>query len=236
MPDQDMASMVWTDLNKQIEDIKARVDTLEKRTERSETTSGHPNSLTAAAPLSGQGAKMGDELWLSDGRKSGEAAGAGTGVLAFYDPATNAWIPLGIFPRRWHTFHLTSAVLSGSAIALGAITAGQIHVHFALQNPSVNGDTFTQSFVLAKGIYTFTAIGFTNADGGLLDWYLDNTLIASGDDFYSGAPVSNVIYTHTVTVQSNGYHVLKGVVNGKNGASTNFVIRITTLAFIPSAD
>lgn len=237
MPSSDLPEMIWEDLNRQIADINARVNTLEVRTERSETTSGHPTATVAAAPLAGQGVKGGDELWLSDGRKSGEAAGLGTGVLAFYDPATDSWIPIGgVFPRRWEAFHLNSTALTGGAVALGVIDAAQIHAHFARQSPAVDGDSFTQSFLLMAGTYTFRVIGRSDPDNGMIDWYLDNTLFAAGDDFYSAATTRNVTFEHTVVVATSGYHVLKGVVNGKNVLSTAFVIRLTTFSFIPAVD
>ncbi len=95
MPDQSMAEMVWDDLNRQIAAIKADVDTLTKRTERSETAGGHPSVATLAdAPtIAGgfAGLKGGDSLWISNARKTGETAGNGTGLIAYYNPTTDSW-------------------------------------------------------------------------------------------------------------------------------------------------
>lgn len=234
MPNPEVVDMVWDDLNRQIAEINARLNTLEVRTERSETTSGHPTATVATVPLAGEGVKGGDELWLSDGLKPGESVG--TGIIAYYDPATDSWIPIGIFPRRWEGLHLNSVALTGGSVVIGSITAGQIMVHFARQNPAANADSFTQSVFLMAGTYTFNIIGNGQADGGLLDWYLDGVLIAAGDDFYTAAATNNLTFTHTVVVPTSGYHVLKGLVVGNTAPSTGFVIRITTLAFIPNAD
>lgn len=90
-----LPEMIWKDLSRQIEDIKKRVDNIEVRTERSETTSGHPSvdTLAEAPTIAGgySGLKAGDSLWIGDARKTGEGAGLGTGLIAYYDPATDSW-------------------------------------------------------------------------------------------------------------------------------------------------
>lgn len=86
-----LAELVFEDLNKQLAAVKADVRLLELRTERAETASGVLELTLAAAPLAVNGAKGGDMLFISDGRKSGEGAGAGTGLIAYYNPATDSW-------------------------------------------------------------------------------------------------------------------------------------------------
>lgn len=233
MPDKSLAEMVWEDLNKEVADIKSRVSTLEARTERSETASGHPTSLSASVPLAGQGAKGGDELWLSDGQKPGESVGSGT--MAYYDPNTDSWIPFGIFPRSWFSFNIMSKGTIGGDPVYGTLDALQFYSQFSRQSPANDGDTIEQGFMLMAGTYTFTTLGRQDPDGGMIDWYLDNVLFASGDEYYAAATTRNVTYSHAVVVPTSGYHVLKGVVNGKNAASTDFIIRLTTLSMLPSS-
>lgn len=87
-----LPELVWNDLNKQLIRVKKHVKFVEISGERSETTSGHPSSTLAAAPLRASGAKNGDERFITNGRKVGELAGAGTGVLCYYDNSTDQWI------------------------------------------------------------------------------------------------------------------------------------------------
>lgn len=51
-----------------------------------------PISLLADAPLAVDGMTTYACRFISDGRKSGEGAGTGTGVPAFYDPTTDTWL------------------------------------------------------------------------------------------------------------------------------------------------
>ena len=44
------------------------------------------------AELPKQGLRDGAQAWISDGRKASEGAGAGTGLLAYYDSATSSWL------------------------------------------------------------------------------------------------------------------------------------------------
>lgn len=86
-----MLNMIWDDLQTQIADINSRLDTLTAITERAETCSGVPAYTLAAAPLSASGAKRGDMVFITNGRKTGEGAGTGTGLVAYYNPGTNSY-------------------------------------------------------------------------------------------------------------------------------------------------
>lgn len=48
------------------------------------------NSTLATLPT--QGLRDGAQAWIADGRKSGEGAGAGTGLLGYFDSATSSWL------------------------------------------------------------------------------------------------------------------------------------------------
>jgi hypothetical protein len=45
----------------------------------------------ASAPLSAQGAKAGDMVFIANARKTGEGVGVGTGLVAYYNPGTNSY-------------------------------------------------------------------------------------------------------------------------------------------------
>jgi len=69
------------DLRKVLEPILRRLKSLE-RNPRSEVTGGVTSSTVAGLPPPGQ---VGRVRFATDGRKTGEGAGAGTGVLVYDD-------------------------------------------------------------------------------------------------------------------------------------------------------
>lgn len=67
--------------------------------ERAEIADSVPAYTLAAAPLAvdgglGDGTSYVTLAWISNGRKSGEGAGLGTGVLAVYQASTDQWLRL----------------------------------------------------------------------------------------------------------------------------------------------
>ncbi len=140
------------------------------------------------------------------------------------------------YPQRATMWHDESLVLIGNAVATYHNASDNYATH-SRQQPPANGDTFTQSCILRAGTYTFYALGLTDEDYGILDWYLDGVVFATGQDWYAGALAYNVIKTvANVVVAFDGYHVLKGVVNGKNGSSLDYIIQLTKTWFTPAAD
>lgn len=81
-----------------------------------------------------------------------------------------------------------------------------------------NGDEYTFSAWLKAGIYTIYVFGVKNNAAGKADFYIDDVLVGSGQDWYSSSAVNNTTQTVTgVVVPTNGYHVLKIKVNGTSG-------------------
>lgn len=99
-----------------------------------------------------------------------------------------------------------------------------------------DGDTFTFSGYLAAGTYILSVLGNTYSTRGMLDWYIDETRVTAYQDWYSAAAVYNVIKTASITVPTSGYHVLRGKVNSKNAASTDYVISLTKVWLKMAAD
>lgn len=88
----DLLEMVWEHLSADVRRVRNDVRSLRTLTERSETTGGVVAAVLADAPLLADGAAAGDLLFITNGRKAtGEGAGAGTGVMAYYNPSTNTW-------------------------------------------------------------------------------------------------------------------------------------------------
>lgn len=97
MAGKDIQALIWDDLVRQINEIKDS-QANQTRQERAEIADGIPAYTLATAPLSAQGG-LGNGAaggyitlaWISNGRKSGEGVGAGTGILAYYNTSTNSW-------------------------------------------------------------------------------------------------------------------------------------------------
>lgn len=86
----DIVEVIWQQLGKQIDALANRLDALELKTQRAETAGSFPPFAYADAPRASTGAVTdGDCIWISDGRKSGEGAGNGTGVPCYYVSAVD---------------------------------------------------------------------------------------------------------------------------------------------------
>jgi hypothetical protein len=144
-------------------------------------------------------------------------------------------------PIRAVMWHIYSIVLSGAAMTANFLDTVR-HAEYGYQSPGANADAFTNSCILKAGTYTFSVLGITNAPHGKIDWYKQDPLDGSyqsfitGQDWYSASPVNNVVKTGDITVNASGLVRFKGVVNGKNGSSSGYVIALTTMVITPSAD
>lgn len=144
-------------------------------------------------------------------------------------------LTVDMLPTRAVCWHDESNILAGAALTKTA-NALQRHTFYAYQNVAGNGNTFTQSVFLRAGTYTLTILGITENDSPLVDWYFDGVIVASAQDWYSAGTTYNVEKNVTVVVSFDGKHVLKGVVNGKNGASSAYALRLTRFAFKQASD
>jgi len=89
----EVVDYVYETLNAELKQQARNIRETRKQSERSETAGGVASSTLADAPLAVDGGMSGgDLLWITDGRKPAEGAGAGTGVLACYNPATDQWL------------------------------------------------------------------------------------------------------------------------------------------------
>lgn len=86
-----LAELTYEELTKQVKAVSQSLNTATAQSERAETSAGHPSGTLAQAPLAANGARAGDQFFVTNGRKVGEGAAAGTGVMAYYNTATNSW-------------------------------------------------------------------------------------------------------------------------------------------------
>lgn len=94
------AERLWKALRGEVGSVSTRVNRLAVQTQRAETAGGVPAAALADAPLAADGGMSDgtnyiDLLWISDGLKSGETTGNGTGVLAVYDSSGDRWLRVG---------------------------------------------------------------------------------------------------------------------------------------------
>lgn len=93
----DIAELMWSTLQSRIDEVKKQAE--KPPLERAEIADNIPAYALTDAPLAAQGG-LGTGIsyvtlaWISDGRKSGEGVGAGTGVLAVYDSSGDQWLRL----------------------------------------------------------------------------------------------------------------------------------------------
>ena len=93
----DMVELVYSELKTDYNNLQIQINR-NQRVERAEIADSIPAYTLANAPLAADGG-LGDGTdggyitlaWISNGRKSGEGAGLGTGILAYYNSGTNSW-------------------------------------------------------------------------------------------------------------------------------------------------
>lgn len=97
----DMTELVYAELKNQLNLITVQIEDT-KRVERALFSDSVPAYTLATAPLAAQGGLGNGQTyitvaWISNGRRPGEGAGLGTGVLAFYDTLSNTWIRIDTY-------------------------------------------------------------------------------------------------------------------------------------------
>jgi len=130
-------------------------------------------------------------------------------------------------PRLIPYLHYYSTILTGSAPIEYTIDTLQMLNTFAYQNPAGNGDSWQVEFICDAGTYTLAIFGVKFSNRGLLDIYIDDVKKISLQDWYNAARVYNVgLYVPNIVI-SAGAHILKGVINGKNVASSDYYMALT---------
>lgn len=103
----------------------------------------------------------------------------------------------------------------------------QTYDYYLTNGSDANGDSFSLSFFIAAGAYTLNVLGLTIGGCAMADWYIDDLLVVTGQDWYSAGPVWNVIKFDAVNVLWDGYHTLKCVINGRNASAVAWHLDLT---------
>jgi hypothetical protein len=146
--------------------------------------------------------------------------------------ATNA----AIYPKKAALFHDDMIVLTGAARLISYDSNSAYGQRTDQGGGGANGDSWTNGFVAEAGTYSIRFVFLMLTSNGKLDIYIDNVLKVSGVDFYGGTNQNQVVTTGTFTIATSGYHVLKGVVNGKNASSSGYRIPLTKYTLSQAAD
>lgn len=135
------------------------------------------------------------------------------------------------YPTHATMFHPESVVIVGAGLVSANSTLQKFDL-FAFQSPGSDGDSFEQSFFLKAGSYVFSVLGLGFTNRGLVDWYIDDVMIVSGQDWYASSLSYNVIKAASdISVALNGLHTLKAVINGKNPLSSGYYLYLTNYWF-----
>lgn len=195
-----------------------------------QTTAGA--AFNALDPLTTKG-----DLITHDGTNSVRQAVGSNGQVLVADSAQTNGIKFQSmpFPTRAKMFHCDSIVLTGNGLVFN-LDPNSLYNGNCFQDTSANADSFTSSFFLAAGTYNFEVLGTTAPNRPIVDWYVDGVIKVTGQDWYTAGIVPNVRKSNSITVTGNGQHILKGIVNGKNGSSSDFNLAIGTMDFRLATD
>lgn len=138
------------------------------------------------------------------------------------------------YPQRATMLHDEATVIHGNAI-ISEVQPNRYQT-YSYQGTAANGNSFSNSFFLKAGAYTFFILGSTRTTAGKIDWYIDGVKVVSLQDWYSDPAVLNVVKTASVTVTGDGYHQLIGTVNGKHASSGGYYTVFTKYWLKPVAD
>lgn len=130
--------------------------------------------------------------------------------------------------RVWpHDF----VTLTGTWIT--AVVVTQPYNCMVYNSTSDDGDSADAQFFAQAGTYTLYVLGQTETNRGKADWYIDGSLVVSGQDWYAGTPANNVTKSSAgITIASSGMHTLKLVVNGKNASSGDYYIGLNLVRLL----
>jgi hypothetical protein len=92
---QDVTEMIWTTLQGELNKVRQQATKAINLSERSETAGAVEAIRLDEAPKAANGAAKGNILFITNVRKVGEGAGAGTGTLCYYNPADDTWRRVG---------------------------------------------------------------------------------------------------------------------------------------------
>jgi len=138
-----------------------------------------------------------------------------------------------IYPTTVVLWPDANIVLSGGALSRDNVDGSTPFYADTFQTSNANGNSCKQEFVIKAGTYNFFRVGTRGTTRAKVDWYLDGTLIISGEDWYNATTAAAVLSTSGIVISTDGTHELKFVVNGHNASSSAYVVSISKMWFQP---
>jgi hypothetical protein len=90
------------------------------------------------------------------------------------------------------------------------------------------------SQTMAAGKYTLRFLTYGIANGPMFDILIDSNLVAYKLDQYDASTKINLSFYIPVIIPGTGVHEILVKVDGKNGSSTGYYLRITAMQFTPA--
>jgi len=134
-------------------------------------------------------------------------------------------------PTLWHD----QAIKTVGGTFVSIAENQQLYNNYTYQDSPADSDEWTHGFNCQAGTYQINLLSLDANDRGKLDLYIDNVLVASGIDFYNASATPNQKHSTSNITIGNGYHILKGKVNGKNGSSSSYYIALTKIWLTPGS-
>lgn len=134
--------------------------------------------------------------------------------------------------KRAEINHGNSIVLHGNPVDFIVNTAQQNNGQFRQEAAAIN-DEWTNGFEAKAGDYFIRFVCVRGTSSGILDFTVDG---AGGGsiDFYNSTAQNRFVSDVGITLDADGYHILHGKVNGKNGSSTSYRVGIISISLIPA--
>ena len=143
--------------------------------------------------------------------------------------------PLVLYPQSVVIFSTNLFVIQGCGGSLEVNAAGSTSAAYnteAIQTTPGIGDVIGTHIFCHSGIYDFIHMGATFSNRGILGYELDGIRFLTGQDWYSSGAVYNVKKTGEVSIANPGTHLLRIMVESKNGSSSSYAASLTYMTFI----
>ena len=128
--------------------------------------------------------------------------------------------------------HITILPWDYNAISGGLLyepDTAQVFANNAYNSDQTQNNYFDFTVELEAGTWSFRAITATNNDSGILSLIINGTTIDTKDT-YSNPKVRNVMWTKTGIIISKGRQTIRIQAATKNGSSSAYTIRLSSLA------
>lgn len=131
----------------------------------------------------------------------------------------------------------SATVLQGTWANVDLGDGKELHRHILYNSSAANGDGIQFVRPMPRGNYYVRSRYPLENSSGIFDLYIDDALVGTYDGYSSGEVLnSGIISVSEFEVNHSSLHTIKITVNGKNGSSSGYTVRLTSLLFIKLPD